>query len=337
MGEDKFSEFQPILFGQIIFHKDYITILLGHKKVVLKSIIRENRELFIELFSLCDGVNKIKDILNKLQSLGCSVNKVKDILKTLIEQKILVDSREIYLHFHHFCNNPTPYYYVLTKDQVKLILSGVEEFDYKGESLNLQLPKNSEFCELLAQRRSIREFNKEKIISFQTFSELLYSAYGMSTKASLGNSAVVKRVVPSGGALYPLHIFCIVWGKIEKVPGGIYYFLKKENTIRRIKDISPQEVSGFIAENENMIENASCLLVIVCNFKRITQKYANRGYLLALLEAGHVAQNVYLYCTEQKLAAVEISSFKDAELAKFLGLNYPEVSPLISILIGSRI
>jgi SagB-type dehydrogenase family enzyme len=190
---------------------------------------------------------------------------------------------------------------------------------------------------MIKKRRTIRRFDKHKPMSFRTLSGLLYASYGVSTVAKIESGRVLKRVVPSAGALYPLHIYCVVLKKIEKLSPGVYYFKKKSFKpfiIRLSKILGRDQLMKFLPGSESMLKRASLLLIIVCNFKRITQKYANRGYLYGLLEAGHVAQNIYLYCAEQNLAVVEIGGFDDIELSKFLQLKYPEVSPLVCFLIG---
>lgn len=334
----KFASIQPILFGRFIQNDGKIIIISRHKKIIFQKILNREKKLLVSIFSLCDGINTTKNIISKICPLGYNTKEVANLLEQLMAQKVLVDSREIYLQFHPYLNNLTPFYHKLTKKKIKSLVKKIDEFKYDGKPIILQPTENSDFCKLVSKRRTIREFDKRKAISFQTFSELLYTAYGVSKKTSADGGKILKRVVPSAGALYPLHTYCIVWGKIEHVSPGLYYLNKKnsECSIVKLKEMSSyDEVMELVANSKDMIQKVSFLLVIVCNFKRITQKYANRGYLYGLLEAGHVAQNIYLYCTEQNLAVVEIGGFNDTELSKFLKLNYPEVAPVVCFLIGA--
>ncbi len=333
----KFDSIQPLLFGGFIQENGNVTIISGYKKIIFKKISDKEKNLLVNILVLCDGINTTRNIISKLFSLGYSTKKATKLLKQLMTQKILVDSREIYFQFHPYLSNITPFHHKLTKEKIKLLVKEIDGFKYDGEYILLQFPKNSDFCKLTSKRRTIREFDKEKMISFQTLSELLYTAYGVAEKTNIDNGKILKRVIPSAGALYPLHIYCIIWGKVENVVPGVYYFNKRrvKGSIIRLRKIPDyNEVIKFMPGSENMVENASLLLVIVCNFKRVTQKYSNRGYMYGLLEAGHVAQNIYLYCAEQNLAAVEIGGFNDIDLSKFLGLKYPKVAPLICFLVG---
>ena len=332
-----FHSIQPLFFGAFIQENNSISITSGNKRILMKEISEEEKKLLINLFSLCDGINTTKKIISKLRNLECDIKKASNLLHQLLLQKILIDSREIYSQFHPYLNQVTPFYYKLTKEKIKSMVKKVDEFNYKGERILLQSPSNSTFCKLIRKRRTIRKFDEKKTIPFQIFSDLLYTTYGVSTETKIKDGKIFKRVIPSAGALYPLHIYCIVLRGIKKIPPGVYYFKKKnvKCSIIKLKEISGySELMNFFPGSEDMIKKAAVLLVIVCNFKRITQKYSNRGYMYGLLEAGHVAQNIYLYCTEQNLAVVEIGGFNDIELSKFLQLKYPEIVPLVCFLIG---
>ena len=95
-----------------------------------------------------------------------------------------------------------------------------------------------------------------------------------------------------------------------------------------------QVIRAFLADS--ILEDAAAVYILVCDFQQITQKYGNRGYRFALLEAGHAAQNAYLWCTEQNLGVVEVGGFLDEELANLLLLFYPREAPLTALVVGRR-
>jgi SagB-type dehydrogenase family enzyme len=69
-------------------------------------------------------------------------------------------------------------------------------------------------------------------------------------------------------------------------------------------------------------------------FGRTRFKYGLRGYRFALLEAGHVAQNVVLTATALGLAAVPLGGFYDRPTDEFLGLDGVNESTLYTIALG---
>ena len=87
---------------------------------------------------------------------------------------------------------------------------------------------------------------------------------------------------------------------------------------------------------DSIVESAAAVYILTCNFQQITQKYGNRGYRFALLEAGHAAQNAYLWCAEQDLGVVEVGGFLDEEVANLLLIPYPKQAPLTALVVGRR-
>ena len=66
--------------------------------------------------------------------------------------------------------------------------------------------------------------------------------------------------------------------------------------------------------------NAPVILVITGIFERTEKKYGERGERYVYMEAGHVAQNVYLQCASLGLGTVSIGAFLDEEVKRVLKL-----------------
>lgn len=339
-----FLDLQPVLFGQSLKNEKKVIIKTLDKKAVLETNSAIEAELILNLLSLCDGTNTVREISLEFVKKGYDLKSIASVIRNLFEKNVLVDSREIYLYFHLCLENPTYFYYDLTDEDVLSFFNENNEIKYEYEEilLNLRNRQESNFLKSLEKRESLREFKNNATLSFSSFSNLLWSLYGIIGERKVSeDKKVLLRTVPSGGALYPLHIYVLAWGNIENISSGVYYLKKTKDVIQKIRgDLRSQEVIKKlipIPEGKEMIENALFMIVIVCDLKRIAQKYANRGYLYSILEAGHVAQNCYLYCAEQGLGVVEIGGFIDRDLIKFLDLEYPKFLPLTTLLIGRSI
>ena len=59
-------------------------------------------------------------------------------------------------------------------------------------------------------------------------------------------------------------------------------------------------------------------------FERTTQKYGERGVRYAHMEAGHVAQNVYLQASALDVGTVLVGAFDDREVKRVLQLPQEE-------------
>ena len=69
-------------------------------------------------------------------------------------------------------------------------------------------------------------------------------------------------------------------------------------------------------------------------FQRLRWKYRERTYRYALLEAGHIGQNLYLAATSMGLGACAVGAFLDDELNDLLGLDGQEEAALYMISVG---
>ena len=76
------------------------------------------------------------------------------------------------------------------------------------------------------------------------------------------------------------------------------------------------------------------LILVAGIFGRTRFKYGLRGYRFALLEAGHVAQNIVLAATALDVASVPLGAFFDRRTDEFLGLDGVNESALYTIAVG---
>ena len=170
-------------------------------------------------------------------------------------------------------------------------------------------------------RRSCRNFSDKKLAVDQIGS-ICHYAYSIKDHA-----------VPSGGALYPLKIYVLIENDQEDIRSGYYeYDAENDELVLFNKEVDKEQLK-YCYNQEEMPFNSSVQIVIAADLKRQSRKYANRGYRLTLIEAGHVAENISLYCAEQGLGACEMGGVQDEPLRVELNLN-DDVWPLLAIPIG---
>jgi SagB-type dehydrogenase family enzyme len=81
---------------------------------------------------------------------------------------------------------------------------------------------------------------------------------------------------------------------------------------------------------------ANVCFVLSAIFQRARWKYRKRAYRYVLLEAGHIAQNLYLEATSLGLGACAVGAFMDGSLNDLLGLDGVEEAALYIISVGQR-
>ncbi|NBB83124.1 MAG: SagB/ThcOx family dehydrogenase [Alphaproteobacteria bacterium] len=128
------------------------------------------------------------------------------------------------------------------------------------------------------------------------------------------------RLVPSGGALYPLEPFVHV-RRVEGVGPGLYYYNPLAHALH---PVGPGDRSAAIAETlvqPGLVEDSAIQVFQTALFGRATFKYGDRGYRFALMEAGHQAQNLNLMATALGLGCIHVGGYRDHAVDTFLGLD----------------
>ncbi|MFB0709534.1 SagB family peptide dehydrogenase, partial [Bacillus velezensis] len=218
--------------------------------------------------------------------------------------------------------------------------------EYKIPSFEELNDKNA-FVHVLKNRRSSWDFKGEEI-TFDELCKLLQYSFGITEVKKITNSkqnfVINKRTYPSGGALYSIDIYIYIQ-KVKGLKSGLYLFSPQLNElflIKREKDINvplnsigistDEERNPIIAEDS--FEKASAVFMLSANFKYQTDKYGLRAYRLALMESGHIAQNILLVSTFLQKKSIPFTGFYDDRANNFLDLDGVSEVVLYMIPIG---
>jgi SagB-type dehydrogenase family enzyme len=80
---------------------------------------------------------------------------------------------------------------------------------------------------------------------------------------------------------------------------------------------------------------APILFVITAEYRRIIGKYGERGIRYALIEVGHVAQNLFLQAEALGLGAGIVGAFHDEKVLKAIDIT-PKHEPLLIMPVGYK-
>jgi SagB-type dehydrogenase family enzyme len=187
----------------------------------------------------------------------------------------------------------------------------------------------------IGERRSCRQFD-ERPIKARDLSALLYAAYGVThaLESDDGRHALALRAVPSGGALYPLELYVAVL-RGEGLGPGLYHFDPLERSLAVVRDSLAAGELTPLSTYPEIVAGSAAVLFVAAVFGRSRFKYGVRGYRFALLEAGHVGQNVLLAATALGLGAVPLGGYYDRLTDEFLGLDGVNESTLYTLAVGS--
>lgn len=184
--------------------------------------------------------------------------------------------------------------------------------------------------EALRARASTRAFAKSPL-PLVALGSLLWAGYGISHESP----DLPLRTVPSGGALYPLELYVLAL-RIEGLAQGLYHYDPLRHVLEPLaQELGEERVAGLTAYPD-LVVPAGALVLVTALFWRTRFKYALRGYRFALLEAGHVGQNVLLAAAALGAAAVPIGGVFDRRVEELLEIDGVDESLVYAISAGLR-
>jgi SagB-type dehydrogenase family enzyme len=169
--------------------------------------------------------------------------------------------------------------------------------------------------EAILKRRSVREYSDQPM-ALEELSRLLHYGGGI-TAERWGNRL---RAAPSAGALYPIEVYPVIH-RVQGLEPGLYHYRVQDHALEllRTADLTGEIVRHGLAQG--FLGEANLVLVLTAIFQRLRWKYQERTYRYALLEAGHLGQNVYLAATSMGMGACAVGAFLDEELNGMLGID----------------
>lgn len=197
-------------------------------------------------------------------------------------------------------------------------------------SLPVRAPLTCDFDSALTARRSAERFGGDQV-SLPVLASLLLRTYGITG----WDGGRALRPMPSGGGLYPLDVFIIAQRISGLRAGGLYHFDPFHEVLADLGDVDLDALESSL-NPPGLPASAAMTIVLSASFWRSRFKYGQRALRFALMEAGHLAQNMLLVATGHGLATRPIGGFLDARLTELLpDHNGVDDAPLYALLIGS--
>ncbi|HEY5295882.1 MAG TPA: SagB/ThcOx family dehydrogenase [Gaiellaceae bacterium] len=200
-----------------------------------------------------------------------------------------------------------------------------------------QLPSTS-LEEAIARRQSHRAFN-DASIRVEQLAALLHAGYGITHQlayATPDEAGPYLRTVPSGGGLYPLELFVFAYA-VDGLRPALYHYDPPAHRLDELSVAPAVELrrrAASAAVYPELAGGGAALIVMSAMFWRTRFKYGLRGYRFALIEAGHVAQNMLLTATGLRLGSVPLGGIFDRRMDELLDLDGVNESVLYAVSVG---
>ena len=183
--------------------------------------------------------------------------------------------------------------------------------------------------EAIYRRRTKRKFSDQPL-AIAPFAQLLWSAQGVT------GADKFKRSAPSAGALYPMDLYAAVGeAAVETLIAGLYHYHPRDHGISLLKHGDLRKTLAKASLHQMWMATAPAMLIITAEYQRITGKYGRRGIRYAMIEAGHIGQNILLQAVSLGLVAGIVGAYQDQKIQSLLGLKDSH-EPLLIIPVGFR-
>ena len=193
------------------------------------------------------------------------------------------------------------------------------------------------YFEVVKNRASRRSYSKEKPISLEVLSALLFWTTGKRAEIpAYTQKAFPLFFTPSSGGLQGVDVYVIVTRRNSDLPAGIYYYDKAEHEL--VVLCSPCSPSVWLPDgiyHQWFILDAPVLLLFVLNLKRGLWKYGLMYYQNGLVDAGIMAAQAHLTAQATGLDSCMVAGFDKRLFADKLMLEKGEI-PVLLLTLGYR-
>lgn len=242
---------------------------------------------------------------------------------------------ELWADFHTNTRNVRGLLHVVSNDDVQVHKAAIGNALSYPNCEKFVLSRTTELSmslqSAIARRCSVQKF-AECEMTLPQLSALLGGSYG-ETHILNSNSDQMLRAVPSAGALYPLEIL-VYCQSVNGLPVGLYHYSPKHNELRRLPGTIDPAVMHSVFMQPELVSNAAVVVLVLGVLQRSTFKYGQRAYRYALIECGHLCQNLNLIANALHFDAASIGSVYDEELDALLGFDGINLTVLHCMSIG---
>ena len=281
------------------------------------------------------NLKQLKEAYNKKDESLYGTEKIKDLLGILYHENSKLDEYTARTQGEAMGSFSDPYIIERSTKPHKRYY-GLETHSFSD--LNLET-KGDPFFDLINNRRSLREFDKEYKVSLNELAHLLHFSYGITKKSPINEEGgyMGYRNVPSGGGLYPLEIYVCLFNSHMKE--GLYHYDDLSNSMVLLKEGNHRKELSQIIKAEPWIDiNSSSGVIFVSGMiERQALKYGERSYRFMLQESGFVSYLMSLIMERMGLGSCMAGAYIDQKVNNYLGLDGNYETVLNPIFFGKKI
>ena len=186
--------------------------------------------------------------------------------------------------------------------------------------------------DLMARRRTNRLVTQQAI-STQDLSDCLYAGMGIMGFIQTETAVLPLKITPSGGARNPYEAY--VWAQnVDGLKPGIYHYSAIDHALTWVTDV-PKFSPQHVVQAQAWADAMPAMIILVAVLERTAWKYMEpNAYRVAMIEAGHIAQNMMLAATQQDLTCCPTAALVHGRISDLLKLEGLTHTPVYALTLG---
>jgi SagB-type dehydrogenase family enzyme len=190
-----------------------------------------------------------------------------------------------------------------------------------------------ELEEAIIQRASCRWFDPLAPVPLASLSRLIAFGCGFTTPFAGVSTSEFRRAAPSAGGRYPIELYPVAL-RVEGLLAGAYRYDRNDHSLELLRPGLFHQILATWTLGQPWVADAGVVFVLAGFFERVRPRYGQRGYRHMLLEAGHIAQNLYLLGAAYSLGILAVGGFVETAIDRLLGLDETSQFPLYLVAVG---
>ncbi|HYL13104.1 MAG TPA: SagB/ThcOx family dehydrogenase [Terriglobales bacterium] len=178
----------------------------------------------------------------------------------------------------------------------------------KEKLISLELAKDSELPgdpleEVILRRGSTRQFAQKPIGVSQLSAMLDRSTRGIPA----------DFLTPAGSQLNDMYL---IVNAVEGLGTGSYFYHREKRALELLRHGNLRKLAGYLGLEQQLPADGSVAVFFLADLRKILERFGNRGYRAAQLEAGILGGKLYLSAYAQRLGATGLT-FYDDDVVRF--------------------
>lgn len=182
-----------------------------------------------------------------------------------------------------------------------------------------KLPQDS-IEQVISRRGSSRQFSRDPLTLPQLSTILDRSTRGIPT----------DFLDPFGSHLNDIYL---IVNSVVGLRAGSYFYRWEERSLELLKAGEFRDKAGYLGLEQQLPADAAVDIFFLADLKKILERYGNRGYRAAQLEAGILGGKMYLAAYAQRLGATGLT-FYDDDVVSFFSPHARGKSAIFLVALG---